>query len=208
MKKFILILIAFIAISISASSQELRSVKAFDNVSLGLHVGVQTTAHKPFQIHYPVVGFSLNKDFSPKFGLSLDYSLGAVKYDDIEQLPDWAVDNIKSFGTIIMESRFNLTNILDGYRGEPRTLEVESVLGVGCGHTTDQSGDVKGLGLIKAGMNFNITNVGKASLITFSIKPSVLWDSSSCKIGTLNIELGVTFRFRTSNGTFYNFVKK
>jgi len=131
---------------------------------------------------------------------------------------------VGAFGTV------SLTNLLLGYNGVPRTLDVEAVLGTGWWHgyktgvqdtwidtdietpiASDEVADQNSW-YAKAGVNLN-WNVGESKALTVSLKPAVVWhmgrnatqhtDAFNANTAAVEIEAGLTYHFKNSSGEHY-----
>lgn len=205
MKKFILSL--FIAIcavfSMSAGNDQLNYVghsRFFDNTSIGLYGGIQTNLHEWNDPNGAVSGLWLNKEITPTFGLTID---AGTTWNNSR---DWVSPRIKTAVDhvyVMLAGRTNLFNLFGGYAVRP--FDIETVAGIGYGHAF---GDLdQNMLLVKGGLNFNY-NFGTDKEWTVTVQPAVVWNThrvpawtSYAAVGQLTA--GVTYRFKTSNGTHH-----
>lgn len=229
MKKFIFAAIAVLSLSAAQAQVTVEGSKFTDNLSVTLKGGIVS----PFQ-HYsfwpnarPVAGIELRKQVTSVLGLGVEgeWSFNTSSWNKPYGLNPsiWAaksptiVDHqlVGAFGTI------NMTNWLLGYKGMPRTLDLEAVVGAGWWHAYKHFG--AGDGLIvenadhnswytKAGLNLN-WNVGESKAVTVSLKPAVVWYMGrgatqnttvfNANCAAVELEAGLTYHFKNSNGEHY-----
>lgn len=145
MRKFILLLIALFTISVSA--QTIESQKLFDNVEITLKGGVSALTH-PRCNNYDDWGHTLkastsiefSKWITPKYGIGLESTVGWENgaFDGInfkeEGWNTFKGRNWVSYVDVLAMSRFNLNNIVHGYKGSPDKVEFIPSVGVGWVH--------------------------------------------------------------------------
>ena len=198
-----------------------KGSKFSDNWSLTLKGG----AVSPFQ-HYAfwpaargIWGVELRKQVTPVLGLGVEgeWTINTSSWN--KQYSVWGPHSknifdhqlVGAFGTI------NFANMLLGYKGMPRTLEVEGVLGAGWWHgykTTE--GDIHynddNSWYTKAGLNIN-WNLGESKAWTLALKPAVVWHMGAgasqnttafnANRAMVEMEAGLTYHFGNSNGEHY-----
>lgn len=184
------------------------------NSTVGVRVGKDLT---------PV--FGLNIEGTAWFGSA---TIGGERFDVISKSSGhnaFRAVNVGLNGTI------NWSNLLLGYKGSPRTFEVSTVTGLGWGHvftpsTTNNNATYAMNGLYspnkgdyntltaKTGIDLNF-NLGKTNAHTIYVEPAVLWSLTNGATGYvdkvqfnkrrayLQIAVGYTYHFKTSNGTHY-----
>lgn len=216
----ILLLVAVAASAVAANAQErLAQSKFFDNWSIGINAGAATptTNYSFFKNARLSYGVELRKDFSPVFGLSIGaqgYTNSASRVAGVADLHNafttftgkTAIDNAK----YRVAGNFNLSNMLFGYNGRPRTFEVEAVAGAGLTHV--YSGVAKNADAFQAdfGLNF-LFNLGASRAWAVKFSPTIgytVFDEIAPINGAdLNINksvieanLGFVYRFKNSNG--------
>lgn len=242
MKKIILLAVALVGLS-AAQAQYVDHVygnKITDNWSVTLKGG----AVSPFQ-HYGffknargIFGAELRKQVTPVLGLGVEgeWTVNTSSWND-KRTP-WAngflmkSDNWFDHQFVGGFTTLNLSNLLGGYAGVPRFIELEAVAGAGWLHAY-QHGNMdnndENSWYTKYGMNINF-NLGEAKAWTISLKPSVLWDMNGDKdnvyverdinrkkdggrnVATsrynannaiVEMQVGVTYHFGNSNGLHY-----
>lgn len=215
MKK--IILMAALALgAISAQAQvTVQGSKFSDNWSLGLKGGGVTPAkgHSFWQNCRGIFGLELKKQITPVFGLGIEgeWTVNTSSWTGFKSAT--AVDHqyVGAFGTL------NLMNVFGGYKGTPRTFEIEAVAGTGWLHSyyPHVQGEDGNSWANKAGLNFNF-NLGESKAWTISIKPAIVWNMNNHDITAnglgyeaqynlnhayIEMEAGVTYHFKNSNGT-------
>ena len=231
MKKILLLAVAALTMGVASAQVTVEGNKFYDNISVTLKGGIVS----PYQ-HYAfwkaargVGGIELRKQITPVWGLgvegewSFNTSSWTKSYGDHTSV--WGphsktiVDHqlVGAFGTV------SLTNLLLGYPGIPRTLDVEAVLGAGWWHAY-KTGEVLGPDELpfdvadknswytKAGLNLN-WNMGESRAWTLSLKPAVVWymgrgatqqtNVFNANTAAVEIEAGITYHFKNHTGAHY-----
>lgn len=211
MKKVIFIMIASI-MAFSVSAQELVRSKFFDNTFVGGAIGFSKnliTNNNPFMPFADdnssfVVDVNLGKWITPKFGGEFTYSYSFYAHEG-------TLGNSSFWGANLL---FNLSNIISGYNGEPRTIEIVPLLGGGYYRTHEVNthnlaarAGVKIVGNldedkkwqvnIVPSINYLLTDDG----IVDTPNPQPRFD---IRRSWFNLQFGITYKFKTSNGT-HNF---
>lgn len=221
MKK--LILMAALALGVvSAQAQvTVEGSKFTDNWSFGLKGGMVTpmTHHAFFGNARGIVGAELKKQITPTFGLGVEgeWSVNTSSWMDFKSCNTFDHQYVGAFGSI------NLMNAFAGYKGAPRTFEMELVAGAGWLHAYNHGNDNyeqddANSWATKVGLNFNF-NLGEKKAWTIGIKPAILWNMGgsitafpasnmqavSCQYdankAVVELMAGVTYHFKNSNGT-------
>ena len=234
MKKFLLLAVAAMTLSAASAQVTVEGSKWHDNISVTLKGGIVS----PFQ-HYSfwksargVAGIEVRKQVTSVLGLGVEgeWSFNTSSWQKPYGMlhPSiWGIYSptivdhqlVGAFGTI------NLSNWLLGYKGSPRTLDVEAVLGAGWWHAYKSGTYEVGNEQIvtydipdqnswytKAGLNLN-WNVGEKKALTVSLKPAVVWYMGrgatqnttvfNANCAAVEIEAGLTYHFKNSNGEHY-----
>ena len=211
MKKIIFMMIASI-MTLTVSAQELMHSKFFDNTFVGGSVGFSKnliTNNNPFMPFADdnssfVVDVNLGKWITPKFGGEFTYSYSFHAHEG-------TLGNSSFWGANLL---FNLSNIISGYNGEPRTLEIVPLLGGGYYRTHEVN--THNLAA-RAGVKI-VGNLDEDKKLQVNIVPSInylLTDDGivdtpnpqprfDIRRSWFNLQLGLTYKFKTSNGT-HNF---
>ncbi|MBD5209984.1 MAG: OmpA family protein [Bacteroidales bacterium] len=215
MKK--IILIAALALgAMSAQAQvTVQGSKFSDNWSLGLKGGAVTPAkgHSFWQNCRGIFGLELKKQITPVFGLGVEgeATINTSSWTGVKSVTTIDHSYVGLFGTL------NFMNMFAGYNGAPRVFEIEGVLGAGWLHSyyPESVTEDGNSWATKAGLNFNF-NLGESKAWTISLKPAIVWNMNNLDIPVNNLgaepqfnlnhayiemEAGVTYHFKNSNGT-------
>lgn len=212
MKKFFLSTMMLGAVA-TANAQEVKGIsygKFWDNWQIGVNAGgyTPTTRYGFFESFRPNFGLEIGKQISPAFRLSLDGT--AYINNNVDGVRNPLViehTNVALLGT------FNLSNIFGGYKGTPRTFEVEGFAGPGWMHNLYQ-GEANNTNQMTAkfGANF-VFNLGESKAWAVKFTPSILYavDAPATRQqNSLNIDnsitqasLGLVYKFKGSNGAHH-----
>lgn len=187
---------------VSANAQiATENSNAFDNISIGATAGVSTPLD--FNSIFPLntnVGIKIQKDFTPIFG---------VQIEGLAVLNDNHFTDLKTAvkaTNVGVNGVFNVSNILGGYKGTPRTFEVSTITGIGWLHTWNTSGNFL---TAKTGLDLAF-NLGKSKATSIVLTPAIYWNLN--KVGHIhfdknNAQLAVNvsfvYHFMNSNGTHH-----
>ena len=220
MKKILLLAVAAMTLSAASAQVTVKGSKFYDNISVTLKGGMVS----PYQ-HYAfwksaraVAGLEIRKQVTPVLGLGIEgeWSINTSSWQKPygEHPSVWGFHSknifdhqlVGAFGTV------SLTNLLLGYLGVPRTLDVEAVAGLGWWHAYKTGEYVTPGEETKAGVNLN-WNVGESKALTISLKPAVVWHMGrgatqhtnvfNANTAAVEIEAGLTYHFKNSNGEHY-----
>lgn len=234
MKKIIMLAVAALGFSAAQAQVTLEGSKLTDNISFTLKGG----AVSPFQ-HYAffknargIFGAELRKQVTPILGLGIEgeWTVNTSSWGKAPANVWQSALGVKSSNMIDHQfvggfATFNLSNFFGGYKGAPRCVEVEAVIGTGWLHAYQNGADVtdENSWYTKYGVNFNF-NLGESKAWTISLKPAILWDMNADAkkverkggIGTnaqasrynanaaaVEMEAGITYHFKNSNGARY-----
>lgn len=168
MKKFFLYLLLS-AGTLSSSAQTLLDGNMFlDNWSVGVRGGTVTplTHSAFFKNMRPAVGLELTKQITPAFGLGVE-GMGYINTSFSE--------NAFDASTVNLMGRFNLMNLLGGYKGTPRIFEIEALIGTGwMRYYVNSEKDVNTWDT-KIGVNFNF-NLGAERKWSLALRPALVYD--------------------------------
>ncbi len=217
MKKIILIAAVALGAMAAQAQVTVQGSKFTDNWSFGLKGGAVSPWHGGngfFENARGIFGAELRKQVTPVFGLGVEgeWTVNTSSWGGYKS------NNAIDHQYVGVFSTFNFMNIFGGYKGAPRTFELEAVLGTGWIHSyypTSQAWDGNAWGN-KVGLNFNF-NLGEAKAWTISLKPSILWNmglsTKETIVGTsaqydsraafVEMQAGVTYHFKNSNGTHH-----
>lgn len=144
MRKFVLLLTTLFAVCVSA--QTVESQKLFDNVEVTVKGGVSALTH-PGCNDYEDWGHTLqasttlgiSKWITPKYGIGLESTVGwengsMAGIDWSKPWVNFQGRNWVNYVDVVLTSKFNLNNILHGYKGEPDKFELIPTVGIGWVH--------------------------------------------------------------------------
>lgn len=219
MKKFILsLVIAFVAVISVNAQKAVQTSKFFDNTYVGATVGATTPLS--FDHFFPVnptFGLKVGKNLTPIFGLNIEGTtwfgsntttiLGS-HFDASDGHNAFRAVNVGLNGTV------NLTNAFLGYNAD-KVFEVYTQTGLGWLHTFNANFDDANDLTANTGVVF-AWNVGSNKAWQLTLNPTVYWnltrenfysnnrvkfDKNHAQLG---LNVGVNYKFKTSNGT-HNF---
>lgn len=204
MRKFIL-LIAAAFVSAFATAQTVENSRIFDNTFVGLYGGGITTNHGYGRTFFwkgaenivkgvkPVAAIEFGKYVTPVVGFSFE---GQALFNTTRS--NTFVDQ----SNVIANVKINLSNLIGGYPGKPRFVEVVAVPGLGWGHSYGHTYDIAHFDKnyltynVGAEVNFNV-----AEHWQINIRPAVAWwnYNNMLKFHSKNLEglvlAGVTYKF-------------
>ena len=226
MKKIVMILALVLGVVAAQAQVTLAGSKFTDNWSVTLKGG----GVSPFKNYafWPatrgIFGVELRKQVTPVLGLGIEGEWTVNTSSWQKRFSVWGphsaniIDHqlVGAFGTI------NFANLFFGYKGVPRLLDVEGVLGAGWWHGYKTGTLTSGTTTIKncddnswytkAGVNVNF-NLGESKAWTVALKPAVVWymghgathttTAMNANTATVEMQVGLTYHFRNSNGEHY-----
>ena len=210
MKKiFLSVMLAGAAVAANAQSVgSISNSKFFDNWQVGVNVGgyTPTTGHPFFKSTRLSFGAEVGKQISPSFRLSAD---GVAYIND--NVGGYRNPLLIEYTNVAMLGNFNLSNIFAGYKGAPRTFEVEVFAGPGWFHSYNPGRNDYNEMTVKAGANF-LLNLGSSKAWAVKLSPSILYsltpaDQQAHSLNNNNsitqASLGIVYRFKGSNGAHH-----
>ena len=235
MKKFILTLvIAFMMIFTANAQVATENAKLFDNTYVGVEIGATT----PFNFNSwfpvnPVVGIKLGKELTPIFGLEVEGT--AVFGDNIYRrgfnasIPTVGSFNMHKNGstntffkatTVGLNGVINLSNLVLGYAGSPRTFEMKTNTGFSWLHYFGNYTPTYPIGgYVLAGKSNVLVaktaidlafNLGSQKQHSIVVSPGIYWglnEEGNIKFNKNYAQFGITigyiYHFKTSNGTHH-----
>lgn len=232
-------LIAASAMVLGANAQGYEGNKFFDNWSFGVEGGVTTATTARHQMvgsnkawkqgaffggMRAIAGAELTKQIVPAFGIAVQ-DHAAFNWTDSKTVVD--------YNDLVVLAKLNFMNFFGGYKGTPRTFELEGVFGGGWRYYFNKNANyinnssvnkyekTDGTGrnnwIAKAGLNL-LFNLGESKAWTIAVKPAIVWDldyfsyrgdnpynGARFNMNQSNIELmaGVTYHFKSSNGAHH-----
>ena len=210
MKKiFLSVMLAGAAVAANAQSvSSISNSKFFDNWQVGVNVGgyTPTTRHPFFKSTRLNFGVEVGKQISPSFRLSAD---GVAYINDNGD--GYRNPLLIEYTNVAMLGNFNLSNIFAGYKGAPRTFEVEAFAGPGWLHAYNPGRNDNNLMTVKFGANF-LLNLGSSKAWAVKLSPSILYGltpadqqehSLNNNASLTQASLGIVYRFKGSNGAHH-----
>jgi len=210
MKKiFLSVMLAGAAVAANAQSVgSISNSKFFDNWQVGVNVGgyTPTTGYPFFKSTRLSFGAEVGKQISPSFRLSAD---GVAYIND--NVDGYRNPLLIERTNVAMLGNFNLSNIFAGYKGAPRTFEVEVFAGPGWFHSYSPGRNDSNEMTVKAGANF-LLNLGSSKAWAVKLSPSILYgltpaDQQEHSLNNNNsitqASLGIVYRFKGSNGAHH-----
>ena len=210
MKKIILILFAFIAISANAQTA-IETPKFFDNTYLNLNIGATTPLEfkSPFKNLNPTAGIKVGKWFNPIYGANIE---GKAWFNsDFSGDPILTQKNFVEATYVGINGVVNWTNAICGYK-QDRKFTISSEIGVGWIHLFNPTFDTNDFGA-KTGLDLAYHFSDKWAL---NIEPAIYWDLTrrsnlnpsatqtvqfSKTYAQFALSVGATYNLKTSNGT-------
>ena len=197
--------------AVAANAQSVSSIsygKFFDNWQVGVNVGgyTPTTGNAFFKSARPNFGVEVGKQISPSFRLSAD---GVAYIND--NVDGYRNPLLIEYTNVAMLGNFNLSNIFAGYKGAPRTFEVEAFAGPGWLHAYNPGRNDNNLMTVKFGANF-LLNLGSSKAWAVKLSPSILYGltpadqqehSLNNNASLTQASLGIVYRFKGSNGAHH-----
>jgi len=211
MKKiFLSVMLAGAAVAANAQSVgSISNSKFFDNWQVGVNVGgyTPTTGYPFFKSTRLNFGVEVGKQISPSFRLSAD----GVAYIN-NNVGGYRNPLLIEHTNVAMLGNFNLSNIFAGYKGAPRTFEVEVFAGPGWFHSYSPGRNDSNEMTVKAGANF-LLNLGSSKAWAIKLSPSILYlidepvTQHANSLNSVNsytqASLGLVYRFKGSNGAHH-----
>lgn len=210
MRKFILILLAFVSVNTFAQTA-IETPKFFDNTYLNLNVGASTPLEfrLPLENVNPTVGVKVGKWFNPIYGANIE---GKAWFNsDFGTVPCYTQRNFVEATYVGANGVINWTNAFLGYK-QDRKFTLSSETGIGWIHMFGVGEDLNDLGA-KTGLDLAYHFNDKWAL---NVEPSVYWNLTrrsnvnpsasqtvqfSKTFAQFSLSVGVTYNLKTSNGT-------
>ena len=212
MKKFFSLIIAFVMMITLANAQTVEHSRLFENTYVTIVGGAATTGQfnavpSPFfwdgakgvvDGFRPFAGLEFGKYVTPVVGFSVE---GLALYNTTTS--HTFIDE----SVVLANGKLNISNLLGGYKGQPRRVEVVGVLGMGWGHDYVGNGQTwtsildenlepvvgndpyntngviftdRDYAVYNAGAELNV-NLGKARAWQVNVRPGVLWFNKHTK---------------------------
>ena len=195
--------------AIMASAQNYEYTGAFGMPYVSLNGGVISSLNVNDWNEYvntikPVAGIEFGTYVTPVWGFSFD---GQAAFNTL------GTHTIVDQTNVVLNGKVNISNLLAGYKGYPRRIELVAVPGIGWGHQYGTEEEVFDRNYLtyNAGAELNL-NLGKQRAWQVNVKPGVVWSTfdSNIKFDKRNaaarLLVGVTYKFGNKRVKSHNFV--
>lgn len=217
MRRLLFTLLMGILMIFNANAQTvIETSKPLDNTYVTVQGGVATplALDAVFPVN-PVATIAVGKWITPAVGFEIEGSawFGSHYTGGTASRFDYSPHNAIRGSYVGMNGKVNWSNLLLGYKGQPRRFDVGTTTGIGWAHgfrayQSDANNNFLGA---KTGLDLN-WNLGKTYAHTLTLQPAVLWNLSqpgnrfeelafNKKGAQLYVGVGYTYHFKTSNGT-------
>ena len=206
MKK-ILAIFAALAIAIGASAQNYEYTGPFGMPYVNINGGgishLKTDNFKSFVDGFrPSAGIEVGTYFTPIWGVSVE-GIGHINTTGSYTFFDQSA--------VLANGKVNISNLLAGYKGYPRRVELVGVAGLGWGHDYGEPYFDPNYVVYNTGAELNI-NLGEARAWQINVRPTVLWNNYdnnpqfNVNDANLRLAVGVTYKFGNRRVKSHNFV--
>ena len=219
MKTRILSIAVLVASAMGANAQEkaISYSKFFDNWQLGVKGGGFSDTHREAFLKNTraTFGLELEKQISPAFRLGVE-GMAYVRPVAFDENPTY--NNFIDQTNVSLVGTVNLSNLILGYNGTPRSFEVEGFAGLGWRHTYLQN-IVPGVNTRENAVTNGMTaqfgsnllfNLGESKKWAVKLSPAIIYGvdtpakNSANSLNSLNsvtqLTAGIIYRFKGSNG--------
>ena len=219
MKIRILSIAVLVASAMGANAQEkaISYSKFFDNWQLGVKGGGFSDTHREAFLKNTraTFGLELEKQISPAFRLGVE-GMAYVRPVAFDENPTY--NNFIDQTNVSLVGTVNLSNLILGYNGTPRSFEVEGFAGLGWRHTYLQN-IVPGVNTRENAVTNGMTaqfgsnllfNLGESKKWAVKLSPAIIYGvdtpakNSANSLNSLNsvtqLTAGIIYRFKGSNG--------
>ena len=219
MKKFIFMMFMAFTVIVANAQTAVQTSKVFDNVYVGAGAGLSAplTLNGVTPLNTTVT-LRVGKQFTPVWGAEIEGTAWLGSHADHKSRFDgpspFGGHNTVRGTYVGVNGTTNLSNLIWGYKGSPRFIEVSTVLGSGWIHNyapNNSDAHTNGLG-VNTGVEVAF-NLGKTKAHTVTVRPAVLWDVTSPdnefalsfdkNYAQLYLGVGYIYHFKTSNGTHH-----
>ena len=190
----------------TAQTTTVKDSKLTDNWYIGVNGGVSAKSSyaRIFDNLNPGASLRLGRWLTPSFGFVAE---GTAYFGDKQMYPSYTVvksTNIGLMGTV------NLNNLLGGYTGQPRRVELTALGGLGWGHSYGDSRGHYNDFTSKMALDLAV-NLGRKRAWQLYLEPSIVYNMNRANGIAFNVNksgvgvaLGLNYKFPNSNGT-HNF---
>ena len=212
-KLFLMFAVAMMTASVSAQNTTTTAYKWGDNWYFGINGGMTTRAQSGdngfMKAYAPTAGIRIGKNLSTVFGLVADGEVYTQSNDKWGEGPKTIIEALNAS----LLGSFNLSNLLGGYKGEPRRLEFIALYGFGWAHAFNHMSKVNQLSS-KVALDIAF-NLGSGRGTQFFIEPSITYGLATWvgddyiagpmkydrRAANVALKAGFNFKFGCSNGT-------
>lgn len=190
----------------TAQTTTVKDSKLTDNWYIGVNGGVSAKSSyaRILDNLNPGASLRLGRWLTPSFGFVAE---GTAYFGDKQMYPSYTVvksTNIGLMGTV------NLNNLLGGYTGQPRRVELTALGGLGWGHSYGDSRGHYNDFTSKMALDLAV-NLGRKRAWQLYLEPSIVYNMNRANGIAFNVNksgvgvaLGLNYKFPNSNGT-HNF---
>ena len=217
MKKFLTI-IAALAITVMASAQNYEWTGPFGMPYVGVNAGAFAPLDAPTFGDFvkgfnPSASVEFGTYFTPIWGASIE-GIGLFGIKDRAAVAETEGSRYLAFdrAAALVNGKVNISNLLAGYKGEPRRVELVGVAGIGYGHNFNEEAAILHSTFYKAGTELNI-NLGQKKAWQVSVRPTVLWNNQNAVYPKLSVRdanfqltAGIVYKFGNRRVKSHNFV--
>lgn len=207
MMKKILAVFAALVLAIGASAQNYEYTGPFGMPYVTIDGGgithLKNDTFKDFvQGFRPSAALEIGTYFTPIWGASVE-GIAHINTTGSYTLVDQSA--------VLLNGKVNFSNLLGGYKGYPRRVELVGVAGLGWGHDYGEPRIDPNYVVYNTGAELNF-NLGKARAWQINVRPTVLWNNydNNPKFNVndahLRLALGVTYKFGNRRVKSHNFV--
>lgn len=207
MMKKILAVFAALVLAIGASAQNYEYTGPFGMPYVTIDGGgithLKNDTFKDFvQGFRPSAALEIGTYFTPIWGASVEgiaHINTTGSYTFVDQ------------SAVLLNGKVNFSNLLGGYKGYPRRVELVGVAGLGWGHDYGEPRIDPNYVVYNTGAELNF-NLGKARAWQINVRPTVLWNNYDnnpnfhVNDAHLRLALGVTYKFGNRRVKSHNFV--
>ena len=217
--KRIFTFIAALAITMMASAQNYEWTGPFGMPYVGFNTGVFAPVNVPTFGDFvkginPTDGIEIGTYFTPVWGASVEgiNLLGIKDRAEVAETETGTRYLAEDRAGALVNGKVNVSNLLAGYKGEPRRVELVGVAGFGYAHNFEKEAAVPHSAFYKAGTEVNF-NLGQKKALQINVRPTVLWNNQNAVYPKLSVRdanfqltAGLTYKFGNRRIKSHNFV--
>ena len=238
MRKLFISLLMASSVTASFAQQSLLTGEITDNLYVGVNLGLNTNlaGNRVFPLN-TTLGIRAGKDITPVFGLNVEASVWfgsntdrgrnyydgtRLGFDRFDSYPMISGNNIVQSGghnlfratNLGINGTVNISNLLNGYLGEPQKIEYIAQVGIGWGHVFSPSSSRKmgncDRNILTAKTGVDIAyNFGDEKEHQLYLEPAILWNLGkdghsgsqfNRHYGYFSVSVGYNYKFGCSYG--------